>query len=349
MVFPALTLGSPAPARPDYDTSSNHDRSRSEMGGKFWYWGGHSDLASNVEKLLPGRRVMTAAVGPFSSAWDRACELYAQIKGGLVHYGAVHAARHGHAKYGRESQGLYPEWDREHPIHLIGHSFGGTTARVLVQLLSDGGASMGEDDHVFGGGTSAEWILSVTTIATPHDGTPMITLLDTWMGAIFNSLGMAAGVAGVSDSSGAVYDFKLEQWGVAARDKSEPWGAYTARVRAAPLWKDHERNRDLIHHDLSPEGAAEVNSWVQDSPLVLYVSYETLSSSPDPFSSIGNEIPHLSTNPMFVASGVILGRVDECGNARRPTMSREWRRNDGMVSCRLPFHALERRYPCPVS
>jgi len=32
--------------------------------------------------------------------------------------------------------GLYPEWDSEHPIHLVAHSMGGLTARCLVQLLA---------------------------------------------------------------------------------------------------------------------------------------------------------------------------------------------------------------------
>jgi len=234
---------------------------------------------------------------------------------------------------GRDAPGLYPEWDATHPVHLIGHSFGGTTCRALVQLLADGGAGMGEDEHVFGGGTSASWVLSVTTVATPHDGTPLVSVLDRWMGTIFASLGMAAGVAGAADS-GSVYDFKLDQWGIEPRRSEEPWAAYSARVQGAALWKDHRQNRDLIHHDLSMEGAAEVNAWVGDWASVRYFSYQTCSSSPDPFSSIGNELPHLATNPMFVATGLVLGRIDEKASGRRPGVGREWRRNDGLVSCR---------------
>ncbi|KAJ1486520.1 hypothetical protein T484DRAFT_1789319 [Baffinella frigidus] len=127
---------------------------------------------------------------------------------------------------------------------------------------------MGEDDHIFGGGTCASWVLSVTTVATPHDGTPLVSVLDSWMGTIFASLGMAAGVAGAADTGASMcrdswmgtifaslgmaagvagaadtgasaslvprtqgYDFKLDQWGIEPRRKEEGWAAYSARVR----------------------------------------------------------------------------------------------------------------------
>jgi triacylglycerol esterase/lipase EstA (alpha/beta hydrolase family) len=64
-------------------------------------------------------------------------ELFWQIKGGRVDYGAKHAERHGHARFGRTFPGLYPRWDAAHPVHLIGHSMGGQTARMLVQMLRD--------------------------------------------------------------------------------------------------------------------------------------------------------------------------------------------------------------------
>ena len=35
-------------------------------------------------------------------AWDRACELYAQLNGLVTDYGAGHFARCGHLRYGRD-------------------------------------------------------------------------------------------------------------------------------------------------------------------------------------------------------------------------------------------------------
>ncbi|KAL4106418.1 hypothetical protein PRIC1_004469 [Phytophthora ramorum] len=75
----------------------------------FKYWGGlQGDFQEDLEKQ--GYSVYTASIGPFSSNWDRACELYAQIKGGLVDYGEKHSAAHGHARYGRNYTALYPPW-----------------------------------------------------------------------------------------------------------------------------------------------------------------------------------------------------------------------------------------------
>ena len=66
---------------------------------------------------------------------DRACELYAQISGGTVDYGAVHAEKHGHNRFGRTYSGFAPNWSETNKVHLVGHSMGGQTIRTLVQLL----------------------------------------------------------------------------------------------------------------------------------------------------------------------------------------------------------------------
>lgn len=72
---------------------------RGEM--PFHYFGGFhgGDYQAELEKQ--GHIVFTAGVGPVSSNWDRACELYAQIKGGRVDYGQRHSETHGHKRYGR--------------------------------------------------------------------------------------------------------------------------------------------------------------------------------------------------------------------------------------------------------
>ena len=84
------------------------------------------------------RRPLCVSPSPVGSLHDRACEVYYQLKGGRVDYGAAHARLHGHARFGRTfAEGLYPEWSERRPVHLIGHSFGGQTIRVLQQLLAE--------------------------------------------------------------------------------------------------------------------------------------------------------------------------------------------------------------------
>nr|WP_307897845.1 hypothetical protein [Clostridium botulinum] len=107
-----------------------------------YYWGGNLDLQQQL--INKGFTTYTAAVGPLSSNWDRACELYAQIKGGKVDYGEAHAKKFGHARYGRTYRGFYPLWGTKdnkgniRKIHLIAHSQGGQTVRMLTQLLAKG-------------------------------------------------------------------------------------------------------------------------------------------------------------------------------------------------------------------
>ena len=57
------------------------------------YWGMTTgSLTAYLNSL--GYETYSATVGPISSAWDRACELYAQLTGTTVDYGAAHAAAH---------------------------------------------------------------------------------------------------------------------------------------------------------------------------------------------------------------------------------------------------------------
>src|SRR6056297_2497134 len=110
--------------------------SNSETGLSFPYWGGTVDLEDRLRSS--GFEVYTAEVGPVSSNWDRACELYAYIKGGVVDYGKAHSKKYGHGRYGEYYPGVYPEWGSHRSVHLVGHSMGGQTARLLTELLAQG-------------------------------------------------------------------------------------------------------------------------------------------------------------------------------------------------------------------
>ncbi len=147
---------------------------------RYFYWGGTKDLQEELKKI--GFDVRTAAAGPVSSNWDRACELYAYIKGGRVDYGKTHSNRFGHARFGRTYRGIYPEWGEIDPntgqinkIHLISHSMGGQTVRTLAQLLREKTEDEFTDNlrpgELFTGDHT--WISSITTISTPHDGTSL--------------------------------------------------------------------------------------------------------------------------------------------------------------------------------
>ena len=63
---------------------------RDEMNG-YYYWGGKMDLESYLRSM--GYDVYTVSVGPISSNWDRAIEMFYQIKGGSVDYGKSHSEK----------------------------------------------------------------------------------------------------------------------------------------------------------------------------------------------------------------------------------------------------------------
>jgi triacylglycerol lipase len=207
-------------------------------GNSFLYWGGYHDIAARMQLYQGPHAVYTAGVGAISSNWDRAAELYAQIKGGCVDYGATHVVRYGYPGQAHKPAGkcwaadpannpnnyplaFYPQWDAGHPIHMIGHSQGGTTIRALVQLLEHGSPDGDEGGGDLYRGGKTGWIKSVVTISAPHNGT---TLRD------------------------AVLDVLP---------------ALQHELRS-PL-RDILDNR-LAHWEMAPDGAREFNRWALTSP-----------------------------------------------------------------------------------
>ena len=81
---------------------------------KMPYWGmrGGDLIAFLREK---GFACYAASVSPTGSAWDRACELYAQLAGARVDYGIAHSPVFHHKRYGHDFLGcpLIPSWDEE--------------------------------------------------------------------------------------------------------------------------------------------------------------------------------------------------------------------------------------------
>jgi len=209
----------------------------------FNYWGGYGDIASYMQVYRGPRAVFAAAVGPISSNWDRAADLYAQIKGGCVDYGMAHVRDHGLPGQVQKPPGkcwaadprnnpqayplaLYPAWDADHPIHLIGHSQGGTTIRALIELLENGSSEDQGDGELFKGGKIG-WIRSVTTISSPHNGT---TLPDAVL---------------------------------SVPNLPPPMREFLSRIAA---W------------ELAPDGARDFNLWARTSPHIYYFSVGTVAT-----------------------------------------------------------------------
>ena len=128
------------------------------------------------------QEIFMPSVGPHSSAWDRACEIYAEMTGTRVDYGEAHSKKCGHERFGRDYTGkaLIPDftWDEDHPVNLVGHSFGGNTARVLLDLLADGApeevAATGDDTSQLFTGGHEDMVFSLSIIASPSNGATLV-------------------------------------------------------------------------------------------------------------------------------------------------------------------------------
>ena len=147
-----------------------------EMGG-YNYWGGKKDYIDQLEKN--GHKVIELSVGPVSSNWERAIEAYYQLKGGQVDYGEKHSKKFGIIRKPKDKvyDGLYLAWDSNNPIHIIGHSMGGQTARMLLYLLNNeffiDNQELEKEKSRLLGHVNNGMIKSITTISTPHNGTTL--------------------------------------------------------------------------------------------------------------------------------------------------------------------------------
>ena len=292
----------------------------------YRYWGGTVDLEEDLN--THGYPTVTATVGPVSSNWDRACELYAQLIGARVDYGAAHAKTFKHARYGvTYTKPLVPGWGKEGgpTIHLVGHSQGGQTARVLASLLRYGApeemAAADNPSSLFAGGKS--WIRSVTTLATPHDGTSLTHVMGDMLQLAQSILVQVAGHAGIFPDK-ALFDFKLGQFGL-AREKGESIRAYAKRAAKTSVFQ----TKDHAMWDLSPEGAKTLNMRYPEAPDVIYLSWSTEAT--DPQGEKGHHAPEATMFLMFHGQSADIGSYTANRKGHVP-ITPAWFQNDGVVN-----------------
>ena len=292
---------------------------RDEM-GSYRYWGGKNDIENELTKN--GFEVYTSNVGPISSNWDRAVELFYQIKGGQVDYGRGHSKSFGliQKPKGKVYKGIYPQWDEANPIHFIGHSTGGQTIRMLDYLLR---TSVVDERNIkeksdLLGNVHNNWIKSITGISAPHNGTTLSDIVTSGIPFLQDFIAVAA-VAGNS-----FYSFDLDQWGF-RRNTKETWGKYFKRIQKHPAWG----TKNIISWDLSVQGARDLNTMCTANPDIYYFSFVTSNTVLD--STSGRYIPDKSMSFIIRANSRLMGMKKAYFSDGSETDS-TWFENDGIVN-----------------
>ncbi len=290
------------------------------------YWGG---TTGNLIDFLRScnYECFSACVGPVSSAWDNACELYAQLMGTRVDYGEAHSKAHGHERYGRTYKKPLCEGFGERKIHLIGHSHGGQVIRLLTHLLTNGcedeinATDSADISPLFTGGKE-DYIASVVTICTPNNGSTLYEVVDEYN--LVHTMGrftdFVMGIIGRTPLHGKYVDYQMEQFGltpVKGEFKSDRLITAMNRVR------DGE---DYVLKDLSIEGAHELNELIEISKNIYYLSYAANGCVGEKHKGKNMSFPLLQ-----IFSKTLVGRkLPE--NKYGISFDESWYDNDGLVN-----------------
>ena len=266
-----------------------------------------------------------ASVAPSDSAWDRACELYAQLTGNVVDYGKAHSEKCNHDRYGTDFTGraLIDEWNETDKINLLGHSFGGATVRLFAHIMENGSeeeiAATDESDlsEFFKGG-KGDYIHSVVALAAPHNGT-------------------TAYMVGEEDVPA--------EEGVFDSLKTEIQNSLSNLVGMANGEKDPDKAEwDYASYDMYIDNAMKLNEEIETLNNVYYFSIPcdaTVKNEDGTYSPVESKMESL-----FVSSSKAMGAytgVTEGGYV----IDESWRQNDGLVntvSATAPSGSVSKQY-----
>ncbi len=291
----------------------------------FSYWG--DALAQFAASRFEAHEVKC---GPVSSFHDRACELFAQLKGGdFIYEKTADDTKRAVVPRGerkRVAGPLAPDWSADNPVILVGHSAGAHTCLALQRLL-------GED--FFGVGSNADWVEAVICIS------------------------------GVLNGSTLAYKFGCDPaTGVLIRNPRRLIGAtvdIAKRVPKMPLagidlwleqWKDSNAfvsGKDNLAYDLTLTGCQAANAAFSTHPNSFYLSLVTSMPTERP-KLLGIPLPQLfgGINVLLADSATYQAEVVNFEPGALPLTSwgtvgelqiDAWRENDGAVS------AISQRFP----
>ena len=296
------------------------------------YWGGNllPGSENDMIKILndQGVKAYAPSVGPLSSAWDRACELYAQLTGTVVDYGEAHSKAHNHDRFGISYVGkatMGEPWNLNDKINLVGHSFGGATVRLFTSLMAFGAeeevAATGKDtSEFFKGGHKS--VHSCITLSAPHNGSQVSNYLVDTKIPLF-AIACAAHILGCTkgDTYG-VFSLKFGHFGLTPKE-----GEAKAKFNPLKIWSFFKSD-DHCGYDMTLAGAHELNRTIKTAPDTYYYSYSTAATEPN--GLFGRQSPIDSVNTIFKTSSTMIA-LTEGFTIDGVKIEGNWAVNDGIV------------------
>ncbi len=284
------------------------------------YWG---MTGGDVIRYLneKGYESYAPSVDPKGSAWDRACELYAQLNGTVVDYGAYHSAQAGHERFGKDysKKPLLSDF-KDSRFAIVGHSFGGATIRLFTEILRNGSKeeienTATEDLSDFFKGGGGDGLVAVVTLAAPTNGT---TAYDLYEDPDF-------------DVSKVYVPEEYIKKSEAMKNVSTP--EYDGRQ----LW-------DYASFDMHIDNALALNEKITTFDDVYYFAYPCSSTRVDHNGELGPD-PDI-TESLFLKGSTYMSRYTG-KTAAGFVIDATWQDNDGLVntvSAGAPFGAPSLEY-----
>ncbi|ETW04613.1 hypothetical protein H310_03808 [Aphanomyces invadans] len=242
-------------------------------------WGNKSPLFNMLPNYWPVAELnrvnpnhIIVDVGKVSSDHDRACEAFYQLYGGQVDYGEAHSAENGHKRFGAtysKENAKHTRWSAENPVHLLGHSYGATTAIELYQLLCT---------DFFKVGSSHAWVKSIVCISGPLTGSTLCNAIGASLKGDLPVLGpghiMVAGLGLMWKLQNFyfpwlkhIYDLDLGHW-----TNNTTWEMFYSTRSAV------HTSRDLALYDLLPARRVQRNSQLVEMDKVHLLSIVTTAT-----------------------------------------------------------------------
>lgn len=341
------------------------------------YWGMTAgDMHAYMNGL--GYNTYVASVGPVSSAWDRCCELYAQLAGTKVDYGQAHSDKCSaqfddlgyelhHERYGRDYTGnalIDENWGPiyengkvvgwyDTKVNLVGHSFGGPTIVEFLQLLAEGDEAerqWGMQQAKLYGGDWHDYISPL--FWGDYQGEYLVNSLTTLAGVLNGTTFISA----CDDETAFLTDFVMTLGNaIGCTDlvglydfQLEHFGLTKTPGTDAKAYFDYLKREGFIEaddqawYDLSIAGCNELKQGWETYDNVYYFSY----AGDKTHEVLGNNVPDLDMwllfQPFSTKIGAYVNRyefVDNVDGTRWGYINNEWKPNDGMVN------SIAARYP----